>query len=56
MNTAKVLEHLKKHGQLLDFDIAEATNMSLDDVRVSLSELSARGDISRCTFYQLRQG
>jgi len=49
MHTAKVLEYLKKHGQLLDFDIAAATNISLDDVRASLSELSARGDISRCT-------
>ena len=49
MHTTKVLEHLKKHGQLLDFDIAAATNISLDDVRASLSELSARGDISRCT-------
>ena len=48
MHTTKVLEHLKKHGQLLDFDIAAATNIS-DDVRASLSELSARGDISRCT-------
>ena len=50
MNTAKVLEHLKKHGQLLDFDI------SLDEVRVSLSELSARGDISRCTFTSYVKG
>lgn len=56
MNTTKVLEHLKKHGQLLDFDIAEATNISLDEVRVSLSELSARGDISRCTFTSYVKG
>jgi predicted ArsR family transcriptional regulator len=45
----KVLEHLKKHGQLLDFDIAAAINMPLADVRASLTELSARGDISRCS-------
>ncbi len=49
MYTATVLEYLKKHGQLLDFDIAAATNISLDDVRASLAELSARGDISRCS-------
>jgi hypothetical protein len=49
MHTTKVFEHLKKHGQLLDLDIAAATNISLDEVRASLSELSARGDISRCS-------
>jgi hypothetical protein len=49
MHATKVLEHLKKHGQLLDFDIAAAINMPLADVRASLTELSARGDISRCS-------
>jgi hypothetical protein len=49
MHTTKVFEYLKKHGQLLDLDIAAATNISLDEVRASLSELSARGDISRCS-------
>jgi hypothetical protein len=49
MHAAKVLEHLKKHGQLLDFDIAEAINMPLAEVRASLTELAARGDISRCS-------
>jgi hypothetical protein len=49
MHATKVLEHLKKHGQLLDFDIAAAINMPLDQVRASLAELSARGDISRCS-------
>ena len=49
MHATKVLEHLKKHGQLLDFDIATAINMPLADVRASLTELSARGDISRCS-------
>jgi hypothetical protein len=49
MHTTKVLEHLKKHGQLLDSDIATAINMSLADVRASLTELSTRGDISRCS-------
>jgi predicted ArsR family transcriptional regulator len=49
MHTTTVLEHLKKHGQLLDLDIAAATKIPLADVRASLSELSARGDISRCS-------
>ncbi len=49
MHTTKVLEYLKKHGQLLDFDIAAATNISLENVRASLTELSERGDISKCS-------
>jgi len=49
MHTAKVFEYLKKHGQLLDFDIAAATKISLTEVRASLNELSDRGDISKCS-------
>jgi hypothetical protein len=49
MRTTEVFEYLKKHGQLLDSEIALATGISLDEVRLSLSELSAQGDISRCS-------
>jgi predicted ArsR family transcriptional regulator len=49
MNTAKVMQHLKKHGQLLDSEIAAATGISLAQVRDSLTELSTQGEISRCT-------
>jgi len=49
MYTATVFEHLKKHGQLLDLEIAAATGIALDDVRASLAVLSAQGDISRCS-------
>jgi transcription initiation factor IIE alpha subunit len=49
MQVTKVLDYLKKHGQLLDFDIAAATNISIEEVRASLAELSARGDISQCS-------
>jgi len=56
MHATKVLEHLKKHGQLLDSDIAAAINMSLEEVRASLTELSARGDISRCSITSYVQG
>lgn len=44
-----ILEYLKKHGQQLDTDIAEAMGIPLPKVRLSLSELSARGEISRCS-------
>ena len=40
MHTSKVLEQLKKHGQLLDLEIAAATGISIENVRASLSELS----------------
>jgi len=49
MHTSEVLLHLKKHGQLLDSEIAEATNLSLAEVRVALTELSVRGEISKCS-------
>lgn len=56
MHAATVLEHLKKHGQLLDSEIATATNLSIDEVRASLSELSARGDISKCSITSYVKG
>lgn len=56
MHTTKVFEYLKKHGQLLDFDIAAATNIPLDEVRSSLLELSVRGDISRCSITSYVKG
>jgi len=49
MHTDQVLSHLKKHGQLLDSEIASATKIPLAQVRKSLDELSARGEISQCS-------
>jgi hypothetical protein len=45
----QVLSHLKKHGQLLDLEIASATGIALDQVRKSLNDLMARGEISLCS-------
>lgn len=56
MNTAPILEHLKKHGQLLDLEIAAATGIPLPKVRTSLSDLSARGEISRCSVTRFDNG
>ena len=56
MDTAPVLEHLKKHGQLLDSEIAAATGISLKQVRLSLSAHSERGEISRCTVTRYNDG
>lgn len=49
MHTTAILQYLKKHGQIIDSEIAEATGISLPEVRAALSELSARGEISRCS-------
>ena len=56
MDTAPILKHLKKHGQLLDSEIAAATGISLPKVRMSLSELSARGEISKCRVTRYTNG
>jgi hypothetical protein len=56
MHTAPILQHLKKHGQLLDLEIAAATGIPLPKVRTSLSDLSARGEISRCSVTRFDNG
>ena len=49
MYSVPILQYLKKHGQRLDLEIATATGIPLTTVRLSLSDLSARGEISRCS-------
>jgi hypothetical protein len=56
MHTATILQCLKKHGQLLDSEIAAATGIPLKAVRFSLSDLSARGEISRCSVTRFNDG
>ena len=56
MHTAPILMHLKKHGQLLDSEIAAATGIPLSKVRLSLTHLSARGDISKCSVTRYHDG
>lgn len=56
MHTTPILKHLKKHGQLLDSEIAAATGIPLPKVRISLSDLSARGEISRCSVTRFNDG
>ncbi|MFP5408872.1 MAG: transcriptional regulator [Gammaproteobacteria bacterium] len=49
MQTDQVLNHLKKHGQLLDLEIASATGIALPQVRKVLADLMARKEISQCS-------
>ncbi len=43
MNT--ILQHLKRHGESLDVEIAEAAGMSLDLTRAHLAQLTAEGEV-----------
>jgi predicted ArsR family transcriptional regulator len=56
MNNAPILQYLKKHGQLLDSEIAAATGIPLPKVRSSLCDLSERGEISRCSVTRYKDG
>jgi len=56
MHTTPILKHLKKYGQLLDSEIAAATGIPLPKVRTSLSDLSARGEISKCSVTRFNDG
>lgn len=56
MYATPILQLLKKTGQQLDFEIAAATGIPLPKVRRSLSDLSARGDISSCSVTRFING
>ncbi len=56
MHATLILQHLKKHGQLVDWEIASAMDITLANVRDSLIQLSARGDISQCTVIRFLDG
>ncbi len=56
MYATPIIEYLRKHGQKVDYEIAEAINISIDDVRSSLIALSARGEISRCNVTRFTNG
>ena len=56
MHATPILQYLQKNGQRLDLEIAAATGISLSNVRSSLSELSARGEISRCKVTRFNEG
>lgn len=56
MYSDPLLQCLKKHGQLLDSEIASATGISLAKVRLALSDLAMRGEISRCSVTRYDKG
>jgi hypothetical protein len=56
MHTATIIQCLKKHGQLLDSEIAAETGIPLAKVRGSLVGLSESGEISRCSVTRFNKG
>lgn len=56
MTTAAILQHLKKHGQLLDTEIAASTQIPLDQIREAIAELAERREISQCRVTTFKNG
>jgi hypothetical protein len=52
----EIMQYLKKNGQRLDSEIAAATGMTLIKVRGLLADLSAQGEISKCSVVRFDQG
>jgi transcription initiation factor IIE alpha subunit len=43
-----ILQYLKSHGEKLDTEIAEATGLSVEAIRIQLIELSANNEVMVC--------
>lgn len=56
MRTSPIVEYLRHHGQLLDLEIAAAMKIPIQKVRISLSALSARGEIMTCKVTRFNDG
>ncbi len=52
----EILQYLKNHGEQLDSEIAAATGISLANVRIGMSALSARGDVMMCRSIRFKDG
>lgn len=52
----EILKYLKSRGEQLDTDIAKATGMSVENVRLKVSELSAMGEVMVCRSIRFENG
>ena len=52
----EILQYLKHHGERLDSEIAAATGISLANVRLGVSALSAKGDGMMCRSIRFKDG
>lgn len=53
---SSIFEHIKRHGQVRDTEIAMALGLGLTKVRSSLSALSEEGRISCCSVTRFTNG
>lgn len=51
-----ILQYLKDHGEQLDSEIASGTGISLANVRLRVSDLSARGEVITCRVIRFKDG
>ncbi len=56
MLTLQILDHIKKHGQIFDAEIATTLGLKLASVRTSISELATRGQITCCDVTRFKDG
>jgi hypothetical protein len=52
----EILQYLKKHGERLDAEIAEAAGLSLSKTRLHLAELAAKGEVMVCDSIRFEKG
>ncbi len=43
-----ILEYLKSHGEKFDMEIAEATGLTVEEIRVQLNVLAANNEVMVC--------
>ena len=56
MYTTTILQYMKKHGQKLDREIAKDTGISLDQVRVTITELQKTKAVFNCNVINFENG
>ena len=52
----EILEYLKKHGEQLDTEIADAVGISVVKVRTLISELADKGEVMTCHSIRFEKG
>jgi hypothetical protein len=51
-----ILQYLKLNGEQLDMDLARELQLSLDEVRADIKDLSAKGAVMSCFVTRYRDG
>jgi hypothetical protein len=51
-----VLQYLRHHGQGFDTEIAAATGLTIEKVRLAITNLSADGGVLVCRSIQFKEG